>query len=85
MKKPYISPTIEMENFTLNQQIASCGAIKISLTDMDCVLNDPDATPEMERLAMAGFFLDGCFMTPIGTDSDDGICYFTNVNAAFTS
>lgn len=85
MKKPYKSPTIEIESFMLNQQIASCGAIQISLTNMDCVLNDPDATPEMERLAFTGFFLDGCSLTPIGTEFDDGICYYTNINVAFTS
>ena len=85
MKKPYISPTIEMESFMLNQQIASCPVIKISLTDSACVLNDPDSTHHMKNLAMAGFFFEGCIAPPEGMSSEDGICYHTNMNLAFTS
>lgn len=85
MKKPYITPTIEMESFMLNQQIASCPVIKISFMDKDCVLNDPDSTRQMKDMAMAGFFFDGCMAMPSGMDSDDGICYHTNINLAFTS
>ena len=85
MKKPYISPTIEMESFMLNQQIASCPGVKIGLTDMACVLTDPDAPPAMKNLAMAGYFFDGCSWTAEGGSFEDGICYHTSINLAFTS
>lgn len=85
MKKKYERPVIEMERFQLTQQIASCGAIKINLTDGPCVLEDPSATDEMQRLALVGFFMDGCDMIATGMDVSDGVCVMTNVNVAFTS
>lgn len=85
MKKPYMSPTIEMESFMLNQQIASCSVIQISFTNSECVLKDPDSTGHMKDLAMAGFFFEGCSERPIGSSEDDGICYHTSMNMAFTS
>lgn len=85
MKKPYTHPVIEMEDFQLIQQITSCGALKINLTNAACVLSDPNATEEMKRLAAAGCFLDGCFLPATGMDMDDGYCVMTNVNVAFSS
>lgn len=85
MKKVYTSPVIEMESFTIAQQIASCGAMQINLTDAVCVLMDGDATEEMKRLANIGFFLDGCTMQASGMTTNDGYCYNTNINIAFTS
>ena len=85
MKKVYTSPVIEMENFTIAQQIASCGAMQINLMDSVCVLCDEDSTEEMKRLANIGFFLDGCNMQASGMTTNDGYCYNTNINIAFTS
>lgn len=85
MKKAYTSPVIEMENFTIAQQIASCGAMQINLTDAACVLADTDSTEEMKRLANIGFFLGGCDMQASGMTTNDGYCYNTNINIAFTS
>jgi hypothetical protein len=85
MKKKYERPIIEMECFQLTQQISSCGAVKINLTDDACVLASTSATDEMRRLAYAGFFMDGCIMTATGMEYGDGICVMTNVNVAFSS
>ncbi|MBQ4565478.1 MAG: hypothetical protein IJA48_03930 [Oscillospiraceae bacterium] len=85
MKKIYEHPVIEMESFRLAQQITSCGALRINLTDSACVLGSPDATEEMKRLALAGCFLDGCLLPVTGMDMDDGYCVMTNVNVAFSS
>ena len=85
MKKKYVSPTVEMESFQITQQIASCGAMKINLTDQQCVLDSPFATEEMKRLAITGFFLDGCSLQATGMDTGDGFCIMTNVNVAFPS
>ena len=85
MKKVYTSPVIEMENFTIAQQIASCGAMQINLMDSVCVLCDEDSTEEMKRLANIGFFLDGCNLQASGMTTNDGYCYNTNINIAFTS
>ena len=85
MKKKYVRPVIELENFELTQQIASCSAVKINLTDSACVLDSPYASEEMRRLALAGFFVDKCDMLAIGMDDTDGICYMTSVNLAFSS
>lgn len=85
MKKVYTSPVIEMESFTIAQQIASCGAMQINLMDSVCVLCDEDSTEEMKRLANIGFFLDGCNLQASGMTTNDGYCYNTNINIAFTS
>lgn len=85
MKKPYSHPVIEMEDFQLIQQITSCGALKINLTDAGCVLTSPFATEEMKRLAAAGCFMDGCSLPVTGMDVGDGFCVMTNVNVALTS
>ena len=87
MKKKYERPVIEVENFQLTQQIASCSGVKINLTSGDCVLNSPYATEEMRRYAMVGFFMDNdtCMPISVGMDDMDGICYMTNVNMAFSS
>lgn len=84
MKKQYERPVIEMESFKITQQITSCGALKINLTDAACVLSSP-ATEEMHRLALAGCFLDGCILPVHGMDMGDGYCVMTNVNVAFSS
>jgi hypothetical protein len=85
MKKKYERPVIEMERFQLSQQISSCGAIRINLTNAACVLESASATDEMKRLAYAGFFMDGCFLQATGMEDSDGFCVMTNVNVAFSS
>lgn len=85
MKKNYTSPCIELEDFQITQQITACGAMRIPLTDSDCVLVSKEATEEMKRLAIAGFFIDGCTIMAQNMDSGDGTCINTNVNTAFTS
>lgn len=85
MKKQYMHPTIEMEDFQITQQITACGAMKINLTNSECVLNSKVATDEMRRLALAGCFMDGCRLPTTGMDLGDGICVMTNVNIAFSS
>lgn len=85
MKKKYERPVIEMERFQLTQQISSCGAIRINLTDAQCVLESATATEEMKRLAHAGFFMDGCHLIPTDMDDLDGICVMTNINVALYS
>lgn len=85
MKKKYERPVIEMERFQLTQQISSCGAIKINLTNAACVQESASATDEMKRLAYAGFFMDGCSLKATGMEDSDGFCVMTNVNVAFSS
>ena len=85
MKKPYGSPKIAIERFVLTQHLASCYGIKISLLDMGCVLNDPDAPPFMKDMAAFGVFMDGCAAPPTGMDQEDGVCYNTSVLMAFSS
>lgn len=85
MKKQYTSPAIELESFAVSQQITSCGSMQINLTNATCVIRDVDSTEEMRRLAHIGFFLDGCYLQASGMTANDGYCYNTNVNVAFTS
>lgn len=89
MKKNYMTPSVEIERFSLTDQLASCAGLKINLSNSQCVLNDPDATNQMKSMAYIGMFLssdaNGCAIAPTGMDGSDGICYHTNVNMAFTS
>lgn len=79
-----------IERYELTQAIASC-ALKIGFNDRLCVLKDADAQGlyGMLNLAASGFFTaEGCFgncpSDRTGED-EDGICYHTLANAAFTS
>ena len=85
MKKQYKRPVIEIESFQVTQQISSCCALKINLTDAACVLTSNSATDEMHRLALAGCFMDGCDFPVKDMDVGDGYCVMTNVNVAFSS
>jgi hypothetical protein len=85
MKKRYMRPVIELEDFQITQQISSCGSMKINLTNATCVLESHNTTEEMRRLALAGFFIDGCILPVNGMDIGDGYCVMTNANVAFTS
>lgn len=80
-----------IERYELTQAIASC-ALKIGFNDSTCVLKDADAQGlyGMLNLAASGFFTanakgcDNCPSDSTGED-EDGICYHTLANAAFTS
>lgn len=86
MKRTYQKPHLEIESFVLTQQITSCSYLKIGFNDGDCVDKDSDATEKMKRLAASGIFSDGCLTPPIfAPEGDDGICYHTSINMAFTS
>lgn len=76
---------IAVEHYELTQSIASC-SLKIGFLDSMCVLKDADSTTEMRNLAAQFMFTSGqCVNEPkIGSD-EDGICYHTNMNAAFSS
>lgn len=86
MKKQYQKPLIAVEHYELTQAIASC-SLKIGFLSSMCVLKDADSTPEMRNLAMNNNFADStnCVKSVIGGSTEDGICYHTNVNAAFNS
>lgn len=76
---------IAVEHYELTQSIASC-SLKIGFLNSACVLNDPDSTPEMRNLAAAFMFTSGqCVNAPIVGSDEDGVCYHTNMNAAFSS
>lgn len=87
MKKPYEKPLLAVEHFALTQSISSCAGIKINSVDALCVLKDPDSTNVMRNLAHRKGFLNPCGID--GKDLSghmyDGVCYHTNINAAFTS
>ena len=85
MKRAYQKPTLEVESFAITQQITSCTGNKIGFSDASCVLKDNDATDQMKALAQAGWFIDGACIISASDTPNDGICYHTNTNLAFTS
>lgn len=85
MKKKYEAPKISIEYFKLTQSIATCSK-KIGFLDSECVKKDADSTDQMKDLAWSGFFNTGhCGVSAEGMEDQDGICYHTNLNAAFNS
>lgn len=85
MRMPYEKPMIAIERYELTQTIASC-ATKVGFLNSECVLKDPDVTPQMKDLADIGFFVDGhCAIFADDMDRNDGICYHTNAGATFNS
>lgn len=86
MKRVYQKPHLEIESFVLTQQITSCSFLKVGFSNEACVDKDSDSTEYMKRLALAGIFSDGCATPPIfAPEGNDGICYHTSINMAFTS
>ena len=80
-----MKPLVAVERYELTQAIASC-AIKIGFLNSDCVKKDPDATDQMRDLAYQGWFSSGeCDLAGNGMSQNDGVCYHTNINAAFNS
>ena len=85
MKMPYEKPMMAIEYYELTQAIASC-SLKISFTSSECVLTDTDSTKDMIEFAYDGYFIGtGCDQEATGMTGSDGICYHTNMNAAFVS
>ena len=75
-----------MESFGITQMLTSC-TLKIGFANQQCVLDDENATFDMWDLAMNGYFSPlGCEgWYPDNVDFDEGVCYHTSVNLAFTS
>lgn len=85
MKQKYEKPLIAVENYILTQSIANCST-RISATNSQCVINDPDAPDGFRNLASAfGYFAGGCMTQPSMDSVEDNICYHTSANAMFTS
>jgi hypothetical protein len=85
MKRQYVVPTIGIERYVLTQSITACH-MKIGLLDSDCIIKDPDATPEMKDYAGVGWFASEKCSEEVYAGVDyDGICYHTNTQAAFSS
>ena len=85
MKKAYSKPIVLMESFGITQMLSSC-TLRIGFRDSDCVLNDENATFDMWDLAANGYFSAGaCSWYPQNSDFEEGVCYHTSVNLAFSS
>ena len=86
MKKKYVSPTVEVEQFVLTQAVAACSGLVLNYLDSGCVLTSPDprVTRQMKDFAMAGYFME-CTLNAGDLDGLDGLCYHSNVNMAFVS
>lgn len=86
MKKTYVTPSICIEHYELTQSIAACET-KIGLYDSQCIQDSsavPDTTKSLAK--EMGWFLSGyCQNSSIGTIPNDGICYHTSANTAFSS
>lgn len=90
MKKKYMTPSVEVEEFALTQTVASCAGVQINSLDKGCVLADPDSPPEFKDFANAGMFLDlngtnPCSFAPTGMELDDKYCIHTAVSLVFNS
>ena len=85
MKKAYKKPMMLMESFGVTQMLSNCSLL-IGFQDSTCVLQDTDSTIAMRNMAQAGFFTaNGCDWYPMNMDFDQGVCYHTSVNLAFSS
>lgn len=86
MKRNYVTPLIAVEHYNLTQSIAAC-VVKINSMSSDCVLNDSDSSWDMQDMAGFGYFVDleNCARVATNMDFEDGTCYHTSVQKAFTS
>ncbi len=84
MKKQYEKPMMRIDRYELTQSIAAC-SIRISYTDSQCVIKDPDAPAEQKYMAWDYWFSTGCSTKVIAGNDYDGVCYHTNANAMFNS
>ncbi len=93
MKKPYVSPVIEVERFVLTQAIASCHKSMIISSHDGACIEDSNLPYHWKDIAASGYFWTDCgeMLTVEAEDmyqdlyGDDGVCYHTNANMAFTS
>lgn len=92
MKKQYVSPVIEVEQFVLTQAIASCHqSLIVPSQDTNCLLkleSNLEAVTVLQEYAHSGYFWEGftgCEDWSLNVDSDDGICYHTSMNLLFSS
>ena len=92
MKRQYEKPMLAVEHYSLTQSITACSGIKIyssaAVPGRDDVKKDPDATNAMLNWVRVNGFLEGganCSITLNGYTDTDGVCYHTNLNAAFNS
>lgn len=94
VKKSYVKPLLSIEYYALTQSIASCSGIKIAsstpgqMPSREDIIADPDTTNAMHNALRRGGFLGpdlGCRISMIGRTDTDGVCYHTNINAAFNS
>lgn len=94
MKRRYEKPMMAVEHYALTQTIAACSGIKITSSDSNRmptqadILADPHVTSAMQNWIRRGGFLGldlGCRVSIIGQTDSDGVCYHTNINAAFNS
>ena len=86
MKRNYVTPLIAVEHYNLTQSIAAY-VVKINSMSSECVLNDSDSSWDMQDMAGFGFFVDleNCTRVATNMDFEDGTCYHTSVQKAFTS
>ncbi len=85
MKKPYKKPFLLMERFGVTQMLSNCSLL-IGFQDENCVLDDENSTQAMWELALQGYFAAGaCSWYPHNKGYEEGVCYHTNVNLAFSS
>lgn len=74
-----------VERFDLTQCLSNCSLL-IGFTNSACVLKDTDSTIAMRNMALAGYFAaHACEWYPQNQDFEDGVCYHTSVNLAFSS
>lgn len=85
MKRHYVRPLLLVERFELTQALSNCSLL-IGHNDAGCVLADDDATDMMKSLALQQYFNGvSCLVPPVNMEMEDGICYNTSVNLAFSS
>ena len=88
MKKRYVSPTVEVEQFVLTQSIAACQqTITVNANDVMCVFLS-DAPDAVKDFVASGYLWDGfigCQEIPKDPGWEDGICYHTSINLLFNS
>lgn len=85
MKKAYAKPMLLVERFELTQRLTNC-SVMIGFQNEGCVIDDDDASWHMKDLALMGYFQAGaCADYPKHSDADQGMCWHTSVNLAFSS
>jgi hypothetical protein len=85
----YEKPAMVIERYALTQSIAAC-VLKVGFSSGLCVLRDADTQKlfGMLNLAADNHFIpngEGCINYPSEMEGENGICYHTLANAAFTS